>query len=177
MIMTDENFERILTGGHPNSLGKTVEVVETVFANPTRLLDLYQCYFSVDAVVRLRTSNAIKRISREHPEWLVPYIDRFIAEISTIDQASAQWTLAELFETLTSFMSETQQNNAKNILKRNLENSTDWIVLNNTMETLSVWAMTDAALMTWLLPHLERLSHDNRKSVAGRARKIRAKLP
>jgi hypothetical protein len=175
--MTDENFEQMLMGGHPNSLGRTVEVVEAVFANPTRLLDLYQCYFSVDAVVRLRTSNAIKRISRENPEWLVPYLDRFISEISEIDQASAQWTLAELFETLAGFMSETQRNSAQNILKRNLETSTDWIVLNNTMETLSEWAMTDASLMTWLLPYLERLSHDSRKSVAGRAQKIRAKLP
>jgi hypothetical protein len=177
MTMTDENFEKMLTGGHPNSLGRTIEVVEAVFADPPRLLNLYQCYFSVDAVVRLRTSNAIKRISREKPEWLVPYIDRFISEISTLDQASAQWTLAELFETLASFMSETQRNNAKNILKRNLENSTDWIVLNNTMETLSEWAMTDASLLIWLSPHLERLSQDSRKSVAGRAKKIRAKLP
>lgn len=169
-------FEEMLTGGHPNSLGRTVEVVDLVLSNPAKLADLYNCYFSQDEVVRLRTSNAIKRISREKPEWLVPYIDKLIAEISMLDQASAQWTLADLFQTLSSFMSELQKGEAQKILKHNLEASTDWIVLNNTMETLSEWSMTDATLKQWLLPHLERLSTDSRKSVAGRAKKLRTKL-
>lgn len=166
--MTRETFEAMLTGGHPNSLGRTIEVVELVLADPSKLLELYNCYYSADDVVRLRTSNAIKRLSHEHPEWLIPYIDKFISEVSTLNQASAQWTLAELFQTLSGFMSETQRINAQIILKQNLETAVDWIVLNNTMETLSEWAMTDGALIEWLLPQLERLSQDGRKSVAGR---------
>jgi hypothetical protein len=174
--MTNQSFEEMLTGGHPNSLGRTIEVVDLVLENPIRLADLYNCYFSADEVVRLRTSNAIKRISREKTEWLVPYIDRLISEISTIHQASTQWTLAELFQTLSIFMSETQRTKALKILKQNLETATDWIVLNNTMETLGEWATTDSELKRWLLPHLDRLSNDGRKSVAGRAKKIVVKL-
>jgi hypothetical protein len=90
--MTNQSFEEMLTGGHPNSLGRTIEVVDLVLEDPVKLSDLYNCYFSTDEVVRLRTSNAIKRISREKTEWLVPYIDRLISEISTIHQASTQWT-------------------------------------------------------------------------------------
>jgi hypothetical protein len=44
--MTSESFEEMLTGGHPNSLGRTIEVVDMVLANSTRLLDLYNCYFT-----------------------------------------------------------------------------------------------------------------------------------
>ncbi|MGF1567082.1 MAG: hypothetical protein ACFCVD_03240 [Nodosilinea sp.] len=66
--MANESFETMLTGGHPNSLGRTVEVVNLMLNDPTKLLDLYNCYFSIDEVVRLRTSNAIKRISHEKPE-------------------------------------------------------------------------------------------------------------
>jgi hypothetical protein len=174
--MTSESFEEMLAGGHPNSLGRTIEVVDIVLADSTRLSDLYNCYFSTDEIVRLRTSNAIKRISLEHPEWLIPYIDKLISEISNINQPSAQWTLANLFQTLAIFMSESQRNNSKRILQKNLETHTDWIVLNNTMDTLSKWAEKDLTLKEWLLPHLERLAHDPRKSVAGRAKKIKAKL-
>jgi len=174
--MTSESFEEMLTGGHSNSLGRTIEVVDIVLANSTRLSDLYNCYFSADEIVRLRTSNAIKRISLENPEWLIPYIDKFISEISNINQPSAQWTLANLFQTLAVFMSETQRNKAKNILQKNLETYTDWIVLNNTMDTLSKWAKNDSILKEWLLPHLERLVHDSRKSVSGRAKKIKTAL-
>jgi hypothetical protein len=174
--MVNQSFEEMLTGGHPNSLGRTIEVVDLVLADSARLSDLYNCYFSTDEIVRLRTSNAIRRISREKAEWLVPYIDRLISEISTIQQASTQWTLAELFQTLSGSMSEMQRSKALKILKQNLETATDWIVLNNTMETLGEWATTEPDLKGWLLPHLNRLNGDSRKTVAGRAKKIVAKL-
>jgi hypothetical protein len=176
MVMTSESFEEMLTGGHPNSLGRTIEVVDIVLSNSARLSDLYNCYFSVDEIVRLRTSNAIRRISLENPEWLVPYINKLIFEISKINQASAQWTLADLFQTLSVFMSETQKTSAKKILQDNLENYTDWIVLNNTMDVLGKWATKDSILKEWLLPHLERLALDPRKSVAGPAKKIKTAL-
>lgn len=174
--MSTESFEEMLTGGHPNSLGRTIEVVNIVLADSAKLSDLYSCYFSSDEIVRLRTSNAIKRISYEKPEWLVPYIDQFLCEVSTINQASAQWTLANLFQTLEGFMSDVQRTSAQNILERNLESDDDWIVLNNTMQTLKKWAEKDSGLKERLVPYLERLSNDRRKSVASRAKKLKAAL-
>lgn len=170
------NFEQMLSGGHHNSLGRTVEVVEMVLADADKLAELYNCYFSTDELVRLRTSNAIKRVSQRHPEWLVSYIDRFISEIAAIPQASAQWTLAHLFLTLTQYMNQKQLTDAKEILKNNLETSQDWIVLNNTMQTLAEWSEDDGELKHWLTPRLEKLSQDKRKSVAGRAKKLIASL-
>lgn len=42
--MSQESFEVMLTGGHPNSLGRTVAVVELVLADRGRLGELYDCY-------------------------------------------------------------------------------------------------------------------------------------
>ena len=170
--MVEEKFTEMLSGGHPNSLGRTIEVVDSVFANSDKLEELYQCYFSDDEVVRLRTSNAMKRISREKPKWLIPYIDNFIAVIATIEQASTQWTLANLFATLASHMSAEQIKKAEDIMKKNLTSHNDWIVLNMTMQTLADWALIDAKLKKWLIPHLDRLSTDARKSVSNRAKKL-----
>jgi hypothetical protein len=39
--MTNKFFEEMLTGGHPNSLGRTIEVVDLVLANSVKLSDLY----------------------------------------------------------------------------------------------------------------------------------------
>ena len=63
--MSAASLETMLTGGHPSSLGRTVEVVETVLDNPERLAELYNCYFTIDEVVRLRTSNAMKRLKSD----------------------------------------------------------------------------------------------------------------
>lgn len=170
-------FEQMLTGGHPNSLGRTVEVVELILSKPEKLEELYNCYFSADEVVRLRTSSALKRITQKQPEWVVPYIDRLLNEISKIDQASTQWTLATLFDLLKSRMSRDQQVSALTIMKNNLATHGDWIVLNTTMQTLFDWSKSDAELKQWLTPQLERLTNDGRKSVSKRAAKLLALSP
>lgn len=166
------NFEQHLSGGHPNSLGNTIQIVEEVLADSSKFDGLFNCYFSEDEVVRLRVSNAMKRICKEKPELLVPYLDRFLNEIAGIDQASTQWTLAQLFILLENDLSDSQMLKAKEIVKNNLANHNDWIVLNTSMETLFQWSKDDKNLRKWLLPHLERLSKDNRKSISKRASKF-----
>ena len=74
---------------------------------------------------------------------MVLYIDRFIEEIGALDQASAQWTLAQLFARLFGDMSKAQKAGALQIVKRNLAQHSDWIVLNASIETLSDWARSD----------------------------------
>lgn len=167
-----EPFKTMLAGGHPNSLGRTIEVVDIVLADRSHLEQLYQCYFDEDEVVRLRTSNAMKRLWRQHPEWLVPYLDRFLLEVSQIHQPSTQWTLAQLFLELDTWLTQDQRTKATAILKSNLVEYTDWIVINNTLQTLSGWARQDQDLKAWLKPHLLRFRQDERKSVARTAEKI-----
>ena len=125
-----ENFELMLTGGHPNSLGRTEEVVELVLADRERMAELYRCYFSDDDVVRLRVSSCMKRLTIAHPDWTMDFMDALQSEIAALDQASAQWTLAILFNLTKEFQSEKQKIRAVEILKRNLKEDDDWIVLN-----------------------------------------------
>lgn len=170
--MTQESFETMLTGGHHNSLGRTIEVVDIILEDQSRLEELYQCYFSLDEVVRLRVSNAFRRVTTEQPDWFEPYIDKFLNEISKINQPSTQWTMAKLMQMMDARLTDAQLAQAKTVLKTNLTSYTDWIVLNNTMETLTDWAKEDEDLKEWLLPHLQTLTTDERKSVAKRANKF-----
>ena len=165
------SFEERLSGGHPNSLGNTIEVVEEVLQNPKLFDDFFNCYFSQDEVVRLRVSNGIKRICKADKSIVLPYVDKLLKDISKIDQPSTKWTLAQLFLLLEKDLSETQKASAKKILKHNLATHSDWIVLNQTIETLGKWAKKDETLKEWLLPHLKRLAKDERKSVSKRASK------
>jgi hypothetical protein len=165
-------IEVSLTGGHPNSLGNTVAVVEEVLGDPPRLRELLDCYGSPDPVVRLRVSSALKRLSQHQPQWLVPHLDELLGTVAEIDQASTQWTLAILFERLEPWMTGHQRVAALDIMKRNLDNSDDWIVQNTTMQVVAGWSRDDADLTEWLRQRLERLSESPRKSVAARARRL-----
>jgi len=174
--MAAEKFETMLGGGHPNSLGRTIEVVDQLLSDQARLTELFDCYDSQDALVRMRTSNALKRICRAQPELLVSYLDRLLQRVSQIDQASAQWTLATLFSLLEPWMDSRQKTRACKIMQLNLECSDDWIVLNTTMDTLALWAARDSELKSWLLRRLQKLKHDKRGSVARKASKIATRL-
>jgi hypothetical protein len=115
--------------------------------------------------------NALRRVQAERPDLIVPLIDRLLAEIGALDQPSAQWTLPKLFTEAETDMNIRQRIDALRIVKRNLAEHDDWIVLNNSIEYLSRLANSDKSLKGWLVPHLQRLSADPRKSVASRARK------
>ena len=170
------SFEKVLSGGHSNSLGNTVQVVNAVFADESRFTALFECYFSEDSVVRLRVSNAMKRIAKEKPHLPIQFMGRFLTELARIDQASAQWTLAQLFLILEKKLTLAQKEQATKIMKSNLKNQEDWIVLNQTMNTLDKWAKKDEDLGKWLLPVLKQRSGDNRRSVANTATKWVKKL-
>ncbi len=171
-----EAFEDMLSGGHPNSLGRTIEVVDTVLQHPSRISELFGCYQSRDEVVRLRVSNALRRVQAERPDLILPFIDRLIEDIGNLDQASAQWTLPKLFAGAWEKMSDGQQKRADALVQRNLAEHEDWIVLNNSIEYLTDRAMQRDDLKNWLHPHLRRLTKETRKSVARRAIKALNKL-
>lgn len=169
-------YEEQLSGGHPNSLGNTIAVVKTVLDKPSNFKPLFNCFFSEDTLVRMRVANAMKRIARAEKKLLLPYIDRFLDEVSLIDQASTKWSLAQLFLLLDPDLSDAQRKKAKVILVDNLMNHSDWIVLNMTMETLGVWAQKDDGLKASIRDRIYQLQNDPRKSVSKKASKTAAIL-
>ena len=163
-------FEQILSGGKPNSLGRTEEVVRTVLRDRRRLRPLFDTLRSDDELVRLRAGDALEKVCRQRPDWFRAYVPRLLDEVAKIDQPSVQWHLAQMLGEVS--LAPAQYRRAKTILKRNLERSDDWIVLNVTMQQLFDWSDGDPALRMWLVPRLERCADDRRRSVASRARKL-----
>ena len=166
----------MLAGGHPNSLGRTKEVVGIVLADHEQLEELFATMTSEDEVVRLRVGDALEKVCRDQPGWFLPHVDRLLGDLGQIEQPSVQWHIAQITQHLRGDLSADQAQRAIRLLQSNLTSSTDWIVLNVTMDVLTQWAEHDSRLASWLMPELERLSKDGRKSVAKRAVKRLAKL-
>ena len=57
-------------------------------------------------------------------------------------------------------------------MKENLDESTDWIVLNCSLDTLAILARQDPAVVDDLRRQLRRHEQSGYKSVANRARKL-----
>jgi len=170
-----EKFVEMLAGA-TNTLGRTEEAVALVLQSPERIEELYQCYFQPDEWVRLRVSSSFKRLWRADPDLVEPYIPGFIADVSKIDQPSANWTFSQLCLEMQDHLSDRQKKLAIRTMKQYLKNSKDWIVQNATIETLAIWADDSENLKTWLVPRLEKFSQGDKKSVAKRAEKWISKL-
>lgn len=176
LIAVSESFADLLTGGHPNSLGRTEDVVDMVLAHPARLEELFATMADRDEVVRMRVGDALEKVCRQQPDWFLAYVDRLCGELGQIEQPSVQWHVAQMLHRLRSNLSTTQIERATELLQRNLTRSTDWIVLNVTMDVLTEWAHDDPELAGWLVPVLERRQADRRRSVATRATKRLAEI-
>ncbi len=173
--MSVNRFETPLSGGHPNSLGNTVSVVDEVLADRSLLAELVACYRSDDAVVRLRVSSAVKRVAQQRPEWVAAHLDDLLGWVAQIDQASTKWTLSTLFVLLDAHMTPQQRDTAVAIMRSNLHYA-DWIVQNTTAESLAHFARQRPELATWLVPELQKLTASHHKSVRGRAQKLLTSL-
>jgi len=170
------DFEVALSGGHHNSLGNTEAVVEQVRADISRLDELIDTYASEDEVVRLRVSSALKRIAKTHPEEFLHHFEEIEQWVLRLRQPSAMWSLSEDYRELDGKLSRAQRVRAIELMKDFLNTSDDWIVINQTIETLALWARKDAELADWLVPRLVECSRESRKSIAGKARRHLAVL-
>lgn len=91
-----ESFAEALRGGHPNSLGRTEEVVGIVLADHARLEELFATMADQDEVVRVRVGDALEKVCRERPGWFVTHVDRLLGDLGHIEQVSVQWHIAQI---------------------------------------------------------------------------------
>ena len=157
--------------GKKNSLGRAEEVVQLVLADQDRLSELYECLFDQDAWVRMRAVDALEKVCRVHPQWLEPYVDRLLGDVSAIDQASIQWHLAQMFGQIE--LSDEQRVQAIAIMKRSLASANaDWIVASNTMETLAKYVEDGFLPVSELIPLLQIQQSHHSNAVIKRATRI-----
>lgn len=166
------NFAAMLAeDGKKNSLGRAEEVVQIVLADQTRLDELYRCLFEEDAWLRMRAIDALEKVCRIHPKWLEPYVEELLGEVASIDQASIQWHLAEMFRAIA--LSDSQLTRAIALMKQNISsNQADWIVASNTMETLARFAADGKLPRSELIPLLKIQQSHHSKAVVKRATRI-----
>jgi hypothetical protein len=168
------SFEDMLAGGNPRTLGKAEETVAIVLANPRRLNELFECIFSTNEIVRMRAADALEKACRQQPSLFEPYVPRLLNEVSKIHQPSVQWHLAQILAEVP--LERNERATAVRLLKGNLSQSKDWIVITCTMQSLVVFAQQDSRLRKWFVDVLRDFKTSEYKSIATRARKLLAQL-
>jgi len=160
-----------LSGGNPRMLHNVDPVAKTVVAEPERLDELIVCVLdSEDEIVRMRAGDALEKVCRAQPLLLQPHVSLLLGDMAQIHQPSVQWHVAQMLGHVR--LTPKQRHRAARLMNENLDESTDWIVLNCSLDTLAVLARQDPAVVDDLRHQLRRHEQSSYKSLANRARKL-----
>ena len=176
-------FRAKLNGGTRTSLGRTNAVVAEVLAAPQKFPALLACLAQVDdedddaaasnAILLMRASDAIEKISRQRSEWLAPYKLEFLGLAGGTDQIEVRWHMAQILPRLP--LTPRERIVAIDILFDYLKDRSS-IVKTHAMQGLADFAAHDLKLKPRILPLLEELTQVGTAAMRARGRKLLAHL-
>lgn len=162
-----------LKGGDRRSIGRVDEVVANVLSNPETFKTLFDGMLSDDPIIRMRSADAVEKITAHHPEYLQPYKDKLIHEVARIDQQEVRWHVAQMVPRLQ--VSQEERGVIVEILLEYLRDK-NRIVKTFSMEALAACAEKDSAIRPRVTALLEELTKAGSPAMKSRGRKLLEKL-
>jgi hypothetical protein len=158
-----------LAGGDFRSIGQSEAVAKTVLADPKLFAVLMSGLTSGDPLIRMRAADAAEKVSRLHPEWLIPFKKLILDEITVIDQQEVRWHAAILFTRLQ--LTSTERKRVILILKSWLADKSR-IVQTFSLQALAVLSKQDPDLGSEVRRLIVRRIKSGPPSVRSRAKKL-----
>lgn len=167
-------FEPALSGGDPRSLTGVPDALARLRDDPAELPGLVDACSASDPVVRMRAADALEKYARERPDGVAAVVERLFDELAGRDQPSIQWHLAQILGEVP--LTPAQHQRAASWLCRVLDDATDWIVLNCSLDALAALARQDDSLRSALCERAQRHVSGPLRSVAKRASRLLAEF-
>ena len=162
-----------LTGGDRRSIGRVGEVVADVLNDPTLFELVFHGTLSDDPVIRMRSADAVEKITARHPEYLQRYKTKLIQQVAKIEQQEVRWHVAQMIPRLE--LSEEERAIVVEILLGYLSDKSK-IVKTFSMQALADLAEQDASLRSQVIPLLEELTKTGSQAMKSRGRKLLERL-
>jgi hypothetical protein len=162
-----------LTGTDRRSIGRSDEVVTEVLAEPALFDAVFEGMLATDAVLRMRSADAVEKITAQHPEYLRPYKNKLIRQVARIDQPEVRWHVAQMLSRLD--LTRAERRRVVDLLAEYLTDESK-IVKTFSMQALADIAEQDADLRPSILMQLQELTHTGSPAMQSRGRKLLAKL-
>ena len=159
----------MLTGGNLRSIGRSDEIVLLILEEPTLFKDLFHGFYSADPVIRMRTSDAIEKISQSRPDLLEAYKGEILALADSAEQKEMRWHFAQIIPRLD--LTKMERERAFAIMEGYLT-SQSAIVQACSLECLYDLGGKDTTLRKKAIEHLQHGLKSNFKAVQVRSKKV-----
>ena len=161
----------MLQGGDRRSIGRSNEVVAIVLAQPELFDVLMQGMLLDDPLLRMRCADAAEKVSVVHPEYLQPYRQVILDELSKVEQQEVRWHVAAMLPRLELDRDETRKAVA---LLLGWTNERSSIVRTLAMQALADIALRDRKWLPEVRRHLGELTITGTLAMQARGRKLLA---
>ena len=168
-----DNLLDLLAGKDRRSIGRVNQVVQIVLESPSRFQEVFDGIMHDDPVIRMRAADAVEKITAKHPEYLYPYKNKLIQEISQINQKEVRWHVAAMFSRLN--LTSEDRRAVLDIIEVYLKDKSK-IVKTFSMQCLAGLALQDNSLLPAITKKLEQLTQTGSPAMKSRGRKLLAKL-
>lgn len=163
-----------LKGGDLRSIGRAEEVVQDILDNPSLFTEVFEGMLDDDPLVRMRSADALEKVSSKHPEYLQPFKNRLISEVSQVRQQEVRWHVAQMFSYLE--VDEADRDEIIKILMSYLDTEKSRIVKVFSMQTLADLAGRDESIKPAVTRRLQELITSGSPAMASRAKKLLTEL-
>jgi hypothetical protein len=128
---------------------------------------------SDDPIIRMRSADAMEKITAKHPEYLQPYKKKLIQQVAKVDQQEVRWHVAQMFPRLE--LGKEERAVVVEILLDYLDDKSK-IVKTSSMQALADFAKRDVGLRLKVIKFLAELTRTGSPAMRSRGRKLLEEL-
>jgi hypothetical protein len=126
-----------------------------------------------DPLIRMRSADAVEKITARHPEYLQPYKAKLIREVAASTQQEVRWHVAQMIPRLD--LDPVELEIVVEILLTYLDDSSK-IVNTFSMQALADLAEQQPDLRPRIIPYLEGLTRTGSPAMRNRGQKLLKQL-
>jgi len=163
-----------LRGDDLRSIGKADEVVQDILNDPSLFKEVFEGMLNKDPVIRMRSADAIEKVSVKHPEYLQPFKSKLINHLSKIEQQEVRWHVAQMFSYIET--SKIERNKIIKILLSYIVTDESKIVKTFSMQTLADLAEKDEQIKPRIINLIKGMIKNGSPAIISRGKKLLKQL-
>jgi HEAT repeat protein len=144
-----------------------------VLDNPALFSEVFKGILSDDPLIRMRSADAVERITAKGPQYLQDYKRTLIYKVVKIDQQEVRWHVAQMLSRLA--LTKTESEVVVEILMNYLLDKSG-IVRTFSMQALADIAAKQKSLRPQIARLLKRLTKKGTPAMQSRGRKLLGKI-
>ncbi|WP_404284758.1 hypothetical protein [Exiguobacterium aurantiacum] len=168
------DIREVLSGGDLRSVGHVDAVVAYVGNDPDRFSELMTGLTDDRPVVRMRSADAMEKVTRRHPKLLRAHRASLFEQLQIVTQQEVRWHLAQLMPRMT--LTEEEASGIVHVLTDWIDTGMSAIVIVNALQAIFDLSAVHSRFRDDLKTLLESQLETGSPAVKSRSKKLLQKL-